>query len=447
MTVTANLVGELMARTGWSPDQLAAHQRQRLDALLRHAVGVSPYYRRVLGPDAVGAPLAELPTLSKAALMGHFDEIVADAALRRSDLAAHLAGPHAAEPYRGYLVLSTSGSTGAPAIFVYTPEQMAVGVAGLQRAMALFGVTPSTRLIGIGAPSAIHISRHLVAGLSAGRPAAGPRLSVTTPLPELVAALNTFQPEAFPTNASIAALLAEEQLAGRLRIAPWMVACTSEVLTTDMTDRIRAAWNIEPHQLYATTEGAVLASTGPARAGLHLWEDLMLVEVLDADGRPAAPGTVGQRVLLTNLVGRVQPLIRYELSDTLVLAGGADPGRWPFRRIASIEGRTDDILTLAAPGGATVRVHPLHLRAPFAGFPEVIRYQIVHDPDTLWVRIVTRPDATSDTPHRVEAALTRALAAAGAAPPAITVTTVPAIAPDPGGKLAVVRARRPGEAI
>src|SRR5438067_3590584 len=91
------LVGELMAHTRWSADQLAAHQRTRLDALLRHAAQASPFYRRCLGADPVGAPLAELPTLSKAALMAHFGEIVTDPRLRHADLQAHLAGPGAAD--------------------------------------------------------------------------------------------------------------------------------------------------------------------------------------------------------------------------------------------------------------------------------------------------------------------------------------------------------------
>jgi phenylacetate-CoA ligase len=56
--------------------------------------------------------------------------------------------------------------------------------------------------------------------LLAGQPGAVPRLTVTTPLPEMVAALNDFRPEALIAYPSVAAALAEEQLQGRLRIAP-----------------------------------------------------------------------------------------------------------------------------------------------------------------------------------------------------------------------------------
>jgi phenylacetate-coenzyme A ligase PaaK-like adenylate-forming protein len=439
------LAGQYLARTAWSPQRLAAHQQGALAALLRHAVAASPYYRRVLGPDPARVPFGQLPTLSKATLLEQFDEIVTDRRLTRAVLDAHLAGPHATQPLHGHLVLSTSGSTGVPAVFVYSPAEMASAVAGLVRAMTLLGVTPSTRLLGIGSPSAVHISRHLVAGLVAGRSSGAAGLSATTPIPQLVEAFNAYQPDAFPANAGVAALLAEEQLAGRLRIAPRIVACTSEVLSADMRARIRAAWQVEPHQLYATTEAGVLASTGPQHSGLHLWEDLALVEVVDAAGRPVRPGTIGQKVLVTNLVNRIQPLIRYEISDLVTLTGDPDPAGWPFRRIAAVGGRTDDVLQLPAAGGGTVAVHPFHLRAPFAAFVDVVQYQIVQHDRSLSVSVLLRPAAPADTTARISAALTAGLAGAGAVPPPINVTPVARIEHDGehSGKFTVVRSLRP----
>jgi phenylacetate-coenzyme A ligase PaaK-like adenylate-forming protein len=118
-----------------------------------------------------------------------------------------------------------------------------------------------------------------------------------------------------------------------------------------MRARIRDAWRTEPHEFYATTEATVLASTSPRRIGLHLWEDLALVEVVDAADRPVPPGVPGHKVLVTNLVNRIRPLIRYEISDSVTVAGGVDPAGWPFRRLAAVEGRSDDIIELAATGG------------------------------------------------------------------------------------------------
>jgi phenylacetate-CoA ligase len=222
------LAGELLARDAWPRERLLAHQRTRLRALLEHAVTSAPYYRRTLGPDAPDAPLAELPTLSKAAVMEHFDQITCDPRLRLEDLRAHMAaGPEAARPFLGeYRVASTSGSTGLQGVFAHTHREFAIWTAASLRAFARAGAAPGARLAAIGAPSPLAITRQLFADLQAGRPDA-PRLSVATPLPELVGALNAYQPEGLVGYPTVAGLLASEQLAGRLRIRPRLSGAAS----------------------------------------------------------------------------------------------------------------------------------------------------------------------------------------------------------------------------
>jgi phenylacetate-CoA ligase len=137
-------------------------------------------------------------------------------------------------------------------------------------------------------------------------------------------------------------------------------------------------------------------------------------------------------VLLTSLVSRVQPLIRYELTDSVTLAHGPNPLGLPYERIASVDGRSDDVVTLPAAGGGRVAVHPFRLRAPFSELLEVRQYQVVHEPARLLVRIVLRDSAPADTPARVSRALARELRDAGAIPPPIEVTVVPEVERDPG---------------
>lgn len=420
------LAGELLARSRWTPERLAVHQRDRLDELVRHAVSNSPYYRGLLGAGAArgGVPLPELPTITKSALMAHFDEIVTDDRVRRAAATAHLAGAEPGRLLAGHRVFSTAGTTGEPGVFVYAEAEFTVWVAAHLRMVATMGLTPGTRAAAIGAPSPIHLSRQMFAEVAGGGPGGAPELYVTTPMPELVARLNAYRPDAISTYASIAALLAEEQLAGRLHIAPTVVAAGAEVLTEDMRRRIRDAWHVEPHQAYLATEAPLLASTCPERAGLHVWEDLVLVEVVDEAGRPVAPGVPGHKVLITNLVNRVQPLIRYELSDSVTIAPGANPTGRPFRRLSSVEGRSADILTLPAPGGVSVPVHPVHLRAPFVDFPEVVQYRITCGERALTAQVVLRAGSPPGIPDRLRTALARALRDAGAVPPPITVTAV-----------------------
>ncbi len=195
------LAAELLQRERWSREQLLAHQQGRLRELLAHATSRSPYYREALDPDA---PLDRQPTLPKARLMEQWDRVVCDQRLRRAEVAAHAAGPRAGEPYLGeFQVFSTSGASGLRGLFVYDSPDWAATLAHTMRALARTGAQPGERTIGIGAPPGAHMSQRIYAALQSG--AAVPQLSALTPLDEMVAALNAFQPDillGYPTAAA-----------------------------------------------------------------------------------------------------------------------------------------------------------------------------------------------------------------------------------------------------
>jgi phenylacetate-coenzyme A ligase PaaK-like adenylate-forming protein len=222
-------VGELLERDRWPRQRLLAHQHERLRALLRHAVEHSPYYREALGADAPEHPLASLPTLSKELLMEELDSVVTDPRLHRADLEACLERADAGERYRDeYYVFSTSGTTGAPAIVVYSHAELVEWAMVAFAALARVGVTGETRFVAIGAPSALHLTRRQFAVMQSSGPRV-PRLTVATPLDEMVASLDAYRPEALLSYASVVAELADAQLEGRLEIAPRVVITTSEV--------------------------------------------------------------------------------------------------------------------------------------------------------------------------------------------------------------------------
>ena len=437
------LVGELLQRDGWSREQLVAYQRERLGELLAHAVSVSPYYREALGADPVATPFERLPTLSKPVLMEQWDRIACDPRVRLAGVEAHAAGAQAGEPYLGeHQVFSTSGASGLRGLFVYGARDWAALLAHTMRALARNGTRPGERAVGIGAPPGVHMSPRLFAALQSGGGA--PRLSALTPLDEMVAALNAFQPEVMLGYATVATLLASEQLAGRLNIAPSMLAFGSEPLTAEMRARIQEAWGIDPCEWYATTEASTIASSTPEHPrALEIFEDQYVVEVVDEDNQPVPPGTAGAKVLVTNLENRTLPLIRYELSDRVTESPDPNPAGRPYRHLAGIDGRTADTLTFPASGGGTVAVLPLRIGAPFARLTAVRQFQIVHERHRIEVRVVLDPHAPAGTPDEVRAALAGALDEAGAVPPRIDVTPVAELEREPGpaAKLKLVISR------
>lgn len=433
------LAAELLQRERWSRDQLLSYQQERVRALLAHAAEHSPYYRETLGAGGLDAQ----PTLTKQTLVEQWDRIVCEPRLRRALVESHAGGDDADRPLLGdYEVFSTSGSSGLRGLFVYSPREWTVALAHTMRALARTGARPGERTVGIGAPPGVHMSQRIYVALQAGE--APPQLSALTPLDEMVAALNAFQPQILLGYPTVAALLAAEQLAGRLRISPRLAAFGSEPLTPAIRAIVADAWGMDPSEYYSSTEAATIASSTPEHPrALEIFEDQYVIEVVDEQDRPVPPGTVGAKVLVTNLENRTLPLIRYVLADRVVVSPDPNPAGRPYRHIEAIEGRTADTLMLPARGGGEVAVIPLRLGAPFARLPGVRQFQIVHAEGELEVRLVLEPGGAGDTAERVRTAVLSALDDAGAIPPLVRVTEVAGLAREPGAaaKLKLIVAR------
>lgn len=438
---------ELIAHDRWSRDRLLAYQRERLRELIEHAVSRSAYYREALGRAALDPDvrLEDLPTLSKATLMAQFDRVLADPRLAFEMIEAHAGGADPGSMLQGatgtgaYHVFCTSGTTGQRGVFPQTRAEFGQWLQAAWRVWARIALPREARTIGIGAPTPLHITQKLFGafgGFGAGRP----QLTALTPMTEMIETLNRERPQALFTVPSVAGLLAQQQLDGRLEIAPDRVVLAGEVLGDEVIARIARAWSMAPFQVYATTEALMLASESADRVGLHINEDLVVLEVVDAHHRPVPAGAPGYKVLLTSLVARTLPLIRYELADTITLAPHPDPSGRPYLRIEHVDGRNDDVLRLPAPGGGEAIVLPHRLRVPFAPLSDVIQYQIVHEPNRIAVRVVLRSDASSDTPARVRAGIRAAIEDAGALALPIEVEPVTDIEREPGGaKLKLVK--------
>ena len=123
-------------------------------------------------------------------------------------------------------------------------------------------------------------------------------------LANIVARLNGWQPRTLIAYASMLRLLAEEQLAGRLRIAPRFVFSASEVLTDSTRKLATVAWARAPFDVYGATETAGIAAECGQHRGLHLFEDLVITEIVDEHNRPVPPGVYGARALVTVLFSR-----------------------------------------------------------------------------------------------------------------------------------------------
>lgn len=103
--------------------------------------------------------------------------------------------------------------------------------------------------------------------------------------------------------------------------------------------------------VYGATEVNLIAVECPRAAGPHVAEDLVIVEVVDADNRPVPPGRTGEKVLITTLFNRGMPFIRYELPDLVAVADGPCPCGCRGLGRAAVQGRQQDVLGFPAREG------------------------------------------------------------------------------------------------
>jgi phenylacetate-CoA ligase len=241
-------------------------------------------------------------------------------------------------------------------------------------------------------------------------------------------------PDVLVGYASMIRILADEQLAGRLRITPRAVNSASEVLTDETRAMAARAWGIAPFNVYAATETAGIAAEC-AQHRMHLFEDLVIPEVVDDQYRPVPPGQPGDRLLVTVLFSRTLPLIRYEMTDRVTLATEACPDGMPFRVLESIEGRTDDIIVLPSAAGGSIRIHPVvfHRVLDLLDAPA---WQVRQHGADISV-LVAAGGPTVDI-AATERALRASLAAAGAKPRALLMSIVDSIPAGAAGKRPLV---------
>jgi putative adenylate-forming enzyme len=405
------------------------------------AVERSAFYRR-LHRGYEGKPLEDLPVVTKGDLMGSFDEFVTDSRIRIREVESYLGARHGEELFLGeYWVSRTSGTTGHPGIFLANRREWTTVIASYARAQEWAGIRVNllkrTRLGVVSSLTPSHQSA--IVGRSVDSPLVPVRRwDATQPIDEIVAGLNAWQPENLIAYASMARVLADEQIGGRLRIRPKAVMCASEVLTSETRARIERAWGIAPFNVYAATEPAGIASECPNHR-LHLFEDLVITEVVDEKNRPVPVGTTGAKILVTVLFSRTQPLIRYEMSDAVALSAEPCGCGLPFATIAGIEGRIEDTLILPGIAGAPVRVHPNVFHRVLERLA-VREWQVVQEPGSIRV-LLARPDA-SVSDAAVMAELRSELKELGSVGVNLVVERVEQVPRTAAGKAPLVRAHR-----
>jgi phenylacetate-coenzyme A ligase PaaK-like adenylate-forming protein len=426
---------ELIAQLTWPVERLRTERDARLRALVAHAQAQSPWHRQRLAsvdPERLrSSDLGALPVMNKNDLMEHFDAIVTDPRLTRERVETHL-DRLTGDAYLldEYHACASGGSSGRRGVFVYDFEAWATVFVSYVR----FSARASQEAFGAELPLMAMVAAdkasHMTSAMAQTFALPGNlihRVPATWPIDRIVARLNDLQPEFLQGYASMIHQLTREAAAGRLRIAPQLVGTTSEPMLPEIRQAISTTWSVPVFNGFGSTEGLMGGSCSAGR-GLHLSDDLFIIEPVDQHGDAVPAGERAAKVYLTNLFNLAQPLIRYELSDEVTVLDGPCSCGMSLLRIDDIQGRLDDCFTYR--GGRTI--HPFTFRSILGREPAIIEYQVRQTP--RGADILVRTERPVDV-TRISESIRAALAAVGLEDAAVSIATVDVLDRQASGKL------------
>ncbi len=393
----------LLAEEHAQPDEADARQATRLGRMLRFAARAVPFY----------AAWAEANGLRVSALTAaDLDRVPI---LHKATVAADPSRFHAATLPPGDVmlgVLRTSGTTGRPleirrsvrvAEWFTRHKCREVRWQGLDLRGTLLSIRPFTELpidasgrhVGEGevyeAPRWPLVGRWFTTGpFFAARN--------TNPIAALLQLTRRLQPSHLITQVATLehlALSADGPLPG-LQAA----LALSQTMTPALHAAVTARLGVPVHQNYGLNEIGLVASRCPEGGRYHVHTEAAHVELLDADGAPAAPGTEG-RIVVTSLINTAMPLLRYDTGDLARVPDGPCPCGRTLPGFGAVAGRYRRVACL--PDGTWARwgaVQHALWALPDALHAGVRQYQVHHHRDGAFtLRLVGDPalaDAVRD---------------------------------------------------
>jgi len=400
------MLGEIISRFAQAREIRRARKLSRADfeawklekfrRLVRHANERSPYYRRIIAErniDVASCQPSDFPVLTKSLLMQNFDEISTAPGVTKQAIADFLTRSHdPRELFLGkYRVIHTSGSSGEVGYFVYsakdwirgsymgerrpTPQRKRKGKYRLAYYAAIDGHYAGVTMI-----------RSIETGLARFFVDVG-CFEVNTPLPEVIAGLNEFQPDFLAGYTTALKILAERQRAGELKLDCLIGIGTAGEATTE-ADRalLEQAFGCRLTNTYGCSEHLGMGGAPPGSSNIVLTDHDLIYEFYP------------DHSVITNLFNYTLPLIRYRMSDVL---RPVDSGpHAPYLVIESLVGRNELQPVFKTRDGGEDFVSPHTINEIFVA--GVTRFQMhLLGPEAF--RFVVCIDSTLDAEQRAAA--------------------------------------------
>ncbi|MEG0221373.1 MAG: AMP-binding protein, partial [Clostridia bacterium] len=373
-----------------SQEEIKNLQYKRLKKLVEYAKQNSPYFKDLYAGIDKDFNLEELPITNKIDMIKNFDSWITDSNISMQKIEEFTSDiENVGRMIDGkYLIFKTSGSTGNPAIVLYDKQN--IGVASAVAAFRTFArkedfkafMKNGKRTAGVFANYGFYLACGMSRYLQLQMPRKKNKITVDVNASEeqIIKELNEFNPAMLSGYPSNLALLASLE---NLNIKPNVVITGGELLTDEIRKKLSDKFNCYVQTHYSCTEAGEIACECSEKH-LHINEDWVIVEPVDKDNNPTRYGAFSDKVLITNLSNYIQPFIRYEVTDRIIVHNEkckcGKSSCW-----LEIEGRTDDILEFEN----GVLIAPMSCYKILEGIKEIVRFQLIQkSPKKLELRLV-----------------------------------------------------------
>jgi phenylacetate-CoA ligase len=342
-----------------SREELDALQLKRLQSTVRHCMN-SEFYRELF--KELGITPDDIQTL---------DDVRKLPFTTKDDLREHYPFGLASVPLKDCVRLhSSSGTTGNPTVVLHTQKDLDEWAKAVARCLWMVGSRPEDvfqNSAGYGMFTAglgFQYGAEQVGMLTVPAAAGNTKRQI-----KFIRDFGTTVLHAIPSYASRVYEVMREEGVDPRRDTKLRVLCIgAEPHSEEQRQRIEEQLGVKAYNSYGISEmmGPGVAFECPEQNGLHIWEDYFIVEIIDpVTLQPVPDGELGELVLTTiNREG--MPLLRYRTRDlTRILPGDCPCGRH-HRRLARLQGRSDDMIILKG-----VNIFPIQIEKILLGFPEL----------------------------------------------------------------------------
>ena len=340
-------------------EQLEQLQLERLQKTVNHCMN-SPFYQKRF--QELGITPADIKTL---------DDVRKLPFTTKEDLRDNYPFGICCVPMKDCVRLhSSSGTTGNPTVVLHSQKDLEEWATAVARCLWMVGSRPEDVFqnsagygmftAGLGFQYGAEKVGMLTVPAAAGN---------TTRQIKFIKDFGTTVLHAIPSYASrVFEVMQQEGVDPRKDTKLRVLCIGAEPHSEEQRKRIEDNLGVKAYNSYGISEmmGPGVAFECQEQNGLHIWEDYFIVEIIDPITlEPVPDGELGELVL-TTINREAMPLLRYRTRDlTRILPGDCPCGRH-HKRLARLQGRSDDMIILKG-----VNIFPIQIEKILLKFKEL----------------------------------------------------------------------------